>query len=510
MKSNRDKMRIRYTVFLPSVMLVAGAGIVGLINGDTLSRVFGTVFNTSVDWLSWLYQLIVSVCAIVVIVIFFSKKGKIRIGGENAKAKYSFGKWVAMSLTGGIASGIIVYGVSQPIILFENIYGELDGYGIAKRSDEAVLFALGRIFHEWSFVPYSVFALSGVLFAYLCYNKGEKMSVSSSLAPVMSERVTKGFWADGIDFLSIMALVLGLSGSLGAGIQLISAGIVNVYQMDLSIGLLLVVTIAFTVLFLFSAIRGVDKGIQLFANINTCVFLVLLVILFFMGPTRHILTQGISAFGYWIQHLPLWSMDTGVYGGEALVKWWTIMNWAFYIAFAPVTGIFLAQISYGRTIREFLIVNWIIPSVFALVWFSIWGGTAVFWQKNGMVDFVQVIQNGGAMSAMWTFLDTLPATKIFIPVVMITLILSFSTAADSNITTVSSLCVRDAQLGKEAPWYIKLVWGCLCALLAFLMVAFTAGESGLEGIKYMGSVAGLFLLGVVVVQIISAIKLFWF
>ena len=506
---HEGRMKIRHSVMWPTFACILAAGMLGLFSGDKLAAVFGAVFGRSMDCLTWLYQLTTAAAFVLVLVLTCGRAGRIRIGGADAKPEYSFFHWFAMSLTSGIATGIITYGVSQPIIYFESIYGELSALSIAPGSAEGATFSLARVFHEWTFVPYSVFALCGVLVACMCYNRSQPFSVASSLVPLFGEKRMHGRASVVIDCLSVMALVLGLAGSLGSGILLIASGLNVAYGIPTGSVLLTGVAALFFALYMLAAIKGIDRGVQRLASVNTYLFYFFLALLFIVGPTVYILSQTVTSFGMWLQNLALWLFDTGIITGDAIVRWWTVTNWAFYIAFAPVTGVFLARLAYGRTVREFMITNWVAPSVFSIAWFGIFGSTAMSWQASGAADLVSAISSGGAMSAIWVFIGKTPLPQLLTPLVMIMLVMSFCTAADANVITIASLCTKGAVIGQDAHGAVKLAWGALCALLAYLLIVFVKDESGLSGIKYLGSVGGMFLLAVVVLQIISAVKLFF-
>ena len=205
----------------------------------------------------------------------------------------------------------------------------------------------------------------------------------------------------------------------------------------------------------------------------------------------------------------MWSFDTGEVGGPALVKWWTIYNWMFWMAFAPVTGIFLAQLSYGHTIRETLIVNWILPSVFAIVWMTIFGGVAIEMQTAGVVDIAGDMAAGGTYVAIWSVLNHLPLSQILVPITLFIMLLSFSTSADNSITVISALCVKGRSIGDEAPWWLKAVWGVAIGLLSFLLMAFAAGSKGNDGVRYMVVTMGSILSVLVILQIAATARLIY-
>ena len=197
---------IRKSVFIPAFSCVLLAGIVGLVNNQLLISFFRGAFELAYNNLSWLYQLIVLAIVIVCVLLTFTKVGNIRIGGEKAKSKYSFWSWFAMSLTGGIGASIVSSSISQPITFLQSIWGELDGYGIQPGSPEAVLFAMGRSFHEWSFFPYAFYGICGTAIAYLCFNKKQPVSLSSLLVPLFGEKVKKKWFSSLIDCVNILAL----------------------------------------------------------------------------------------------------------------------------------------------------------------------------------------------------------------------------------------------------------------------------------------------------------------
>ena len=212
--------------------------------------------------------------------------------------------------------------------------------------------------------------------------------------------------------------------------------------------------------------------------------------------------------GYWFDNFFLWSFDTKESGGEALVTWWTMYDWSIWIAYAPLMGLFLARISYGRTLREFLVINWILPSVFGIVWFAIWGGSAIKWQMDGTLDLVSVVTENGAVSGLWGFLQNLPMSALLIPLAIFTLIISFSTAADSMSSTIATICTRNMTAEEEAPRKQKILWGLSIAIIAYVMVAFGGGAQGVDGIKFLAAAGGFIVLFLFLLIVASAVKVF--
>ena len=213
----------------------------------------------------------------------------------------------------------------------------------------------------------------------------------------------------------------------------------------------------------------------------------------------------------WLHNFWNWGLDPIDIGGAALTRSWTLFDWAVWIAYAPVMGIFLAKISYGRTIREFIIVNMILPSIFGIVWFSTFGNSALNMQMNGTFDLVNVIKNTNAVTAVWAFLKNLPfgIGTIIIPINILIIIASFATAADATSMTVASMCVKDLEVGEDAPGYLKAIWGIVIGSIAIIMSAFGGGEQGVDGVKSLATAGGFFVLFIFILQVCSVIKLFF-
>lgn len=500
---------IRWSVFIPCFIVIGGAALLGIINNEWLTAVTSGIFGWSLSNFGWLYQIVAMVTLVVAFLLTFSKVGKIRFGGPDAKSKYSFGSWFAMTLTGGIATGLITYGVNEVLIYFGNIYGELDGYGIQPLSDEAGYFAMGRCFYNWTFIPYAMYALSGVIIAYMYFNRKKELSVAASLTPLFGDKITTGVWKAIIDTLSVLAIALGLAASLGAGLALIGTGLSAAYGVAQGPVVWFTLTAIITATFTIASVTGIDKGIKWLAGLTSKIFYVLLILLFIIGPTVYILNMANVGLGYWLDRFWMWGFDPYLVGGEALVTWWTMYDWAIWIAYAPLMGIFFAIIAHGRTVRQFMIINWLLPSVFGYVWFSVWGSTALKWQTDGKADIISAIQEGGAVAGIWEFLKHVPLGSILIPVIIVALIAAFSTTADTMSTTIATLCTKDSRHDEEPAIWQKIVWGVSIGLIACIMVAFGGGAQGVDGVKYLAACGGFVVLAIFVLQVAAAIKVFF-
>lgn len=506
-----SKKEIRWGVFLPAFIFIAGAAIVGIVNNTALANGAWAFFDWSLQSFGWLYQIATVVCLIVVFVIMFSKLGNVRLGGKDAQPKYKFWTWFAMTLTGGVATGIVTWGVNEPLIYYGNVWGELDALGIEPFTAEAARFAMGRSFYNWTFIPYATYALCGLAVAYVYFNKKDKLAVTSTLKPLFGERITQGFWGSLVDTLSMLAIALGLTSGLTMCITLVTSGLHYSYGIEKTFTLFLVVGIVIIFLYTFSTYIGLDKGMKRMASLNAYLYYGLLILLIIIGPKLFMVRTATAGIAEWLDNFWLWGLDPIDIGGAPLTQSWTLFDWACWIAYAPVTGIYLAMISHGRTVREFLMANLVLPSIFGFIWFTVWGGSALGMQVQGTADLVATIANYDAVSALWQFIENLPfgLGTIIIPLNLIVIILSFVTAADATANDVSSMCIKDVPIGTEPPAYMKVLWGITIGIIAIIMAAFGGQEQGVEGVKALATAGGFVVLFIFVLQIAAVIKMFF-
>ena len=219
-----DKKEVRWGVFIPMFIFIFTAVMVGIFKNELLLEWSKAFFNWSLDSFGWMYQWISMIALVVVATLAFSKYGDVRIGGKNAQPKFSFAKWFGMALSSGIATGLITYGVNEPIIYFGNVYGELDHLGIKPGEHSTAIWAMARVFYNWGFIPYAMYTLSGIAAAYIYYNRKQRLSVSSTLRPLFGKYMDKPGVSSIIDTMASLAIILGLSSGLGTGLALVIVG----------------------------------------------------------------------------------------------------------------------------------------------------------------------------------------------------------------------------------------------------------------------------------------------
>lgn len=394
--------KVNHAVFWPPFLLLLSAVILSLIN----EQGFYTVMRGVYDWISinfdWFFLIIGTIIVVILAVMLFSKAGQIRFGGENAKSPYSFWNWFAMSLCGGIANGIVFWGVAEPITFLADPIN-----GITPFSSEAISFSLPQVFLHWTITPYSLYAIAAIPIALAVYNYGKRLSISSGLYFLIGDRCD-GWMGKIVNAVSLFALAGGISASLGKGVLQISSGVNYATGITVTPTLWILVCAAIVIVYTCSSVLGVDRGIKWLSSQNLKLYLAIIIFLLIVGPTTYILKVGTESVGLFATTFIEKSTFLGAATGEDWSRWWTVYYWAIWIAYAPVIGIFLTRLCYGRTIREFLVVNILIPSLFAIAWFTVFGATAFDMQLSGKFDLWAAMQANGTESAVYAFFSQLP------------------------------------------------------------------------------------------------------
>jgi choline/carnitine/betaine transport len=394
--------------------------------------------------------------------------------------------------------GLMFYGVSEPLSHFVT---PPPGTGEAG-NPEAVQSAMATTLFHWSLHPWAIYAVVGLAVAYGVFRRGRSLLISSAFAPLLGEKRANGPAGRVIDILAIFATLFGSATSLGLGALQIGSGLEIVGGMgQAGNGLLVAVIMVLTLCFILSAVSGVSKGIQWLSNTNMVLALVLAVFVFVIGPTIFILNLVPTAVGSYFQDLAMMSARTDAAGGSAMKEWlsgWTIFYWAWWVSWTPFVGMFIARISRGRTIRQFVTGVLLVPSVVSLVWFAIFGGAGIDMQRDG----VDLAGAGSAEGTLFALLDNMPLTTITSVIVMVLVAIFFVSGADAASIVMGTLSER----GTLAPSRRTVIfWGAATGAVAAVMLLI-GGEDALSGLQNVTIVAALPFLLVMVGLAASLVK----
>jgi glycine betaine transporter len=426
----------------------------GIFFTDNLAAVFNAVlWNFLVPNFGWVFILSTFGFLLFTLYLAFSRYGRIRLGGPNEQPEFRTVSWVAMMFSAGMGIGLMFYGVAEPLTHMSS-----PPAGTAEPGTKgAAQVAMEYSYFHWAFHPWAIYAVMGLALAYFCFRKGMPNLISTAFYPLLGDRVY-GPIGKTIDILAIFATLFGSATSLGLGALQINQGLEAMFGFGgrNAVGLAIVVIAVLTLAFILSAISGVHRGIQWLANTNMVLAVFLLVFVFFVGPTVFILDTFSESLGGYLFNLIPMSFRAGAFSDAEFVSSWTVFYWAWWISWAPFVGTFIARISRGRTIREFVFGVILAPSVVSFVWFSILGGTAINLQLSGAVNNLAETAANNQPGALFLTLQQFPLFGLTAGVTIILVALFFVSGADAASVVMGMLSSRGNLHPKK--WNI-IVWG---------------------------------------------------
>ncbi len=495
--------KIRPLVFWPPFVLLIG----GLALSVWDAARFGKTMTVANDWVLTHFSsafatgglLMLTAC----VVVFFSPLGKVTLGGTGAKRLLSPVSWTTVALCTNTGVGILFWAMAEPMYHLSQPPASM---GLAANSEDAARFALSTLFLHWSFTPSAIFALPGLMFAIAFYNMKLPFSLSSSLFPLLG-RHSFGRMSSGIDAVSLYALVAGMAASLATGVLTLSGGMQHVYGIKSAPGLWILVGVVIVAAFMLSALTGLEKGIKWLSNLNTGFFAFLAILVLSTGPMVAVAQLSWGAMGDFVSQFVDRSLFLSFKTGDPWPKNWTVFYMAVWFAWAPVTAAFLGRIGVGYTVRRFIIVNLFVPSLFAIFWMTIFGGTTLQFELSHVANLVDTLTKQGPEALAYTVLAKFPFAPVVIPVFLFTVFISYVTAADSSTIVMAGMSSTGiSPESPEAGIFMKLIWGCLVGGIALVMLC----QNGIDGIKtlsYLGGVPALiYQLAVMVCLLMVAFR----
>ena len=463
-----EKITIRKPVFITMAVLYIAIIVLGLAAPEWFSAGEAAIVEFTCRKFGALYDLLtLGLVAFCVWVMFSNKVGSIKIGGKDAKPIMSKWSWFVISLCGGIATGIVFWSIAEPITHFiEGIPGFASLY--PPESELGATLALATTYLHWGISEYAYYCVAGIAIGVAVYNMKLPYRVSACLYPILGKKAM-GVIGTIIDILCVFGLAGGVSASLCEGALQLGAGIGILTGMTPGRMMWIILLVAVVITFLISSYTGIGKGVRFLSDKNAKLYMGLMLFVILFGPTSYILNNATQAFGFHIEHFFTQSTYLSGFDGEMWPTWWTINYWSWMIAYAPLMGIFLAKIARGRTLREFTIYNFLLPGLFGIVWFGIFGSSAIFYETNGG-GIYQSMQELGTESAVFAFFKNMPISAVLDVVFLFTAFLSIVTLCDSMTTTISSLSINAKNAAvAEPPAKIKIFWGITVSLVLSLI-----------------------------------------
>ncbi|HFF0322004.1 choline BCCT transporter BetT, partial [Pseudomonas aeruginosa] len=406
----------------------------------------------------WYYLLAMTLYLIFVVVTALSGYGKIKLGADHDEPEFSYLSWAGMLFAAGISITLFFFCVSEPLTHFlQPPQGEAG-------TQEAARQAMELLFLHWGLHGWGVFALVAMALAYFAYRHNLPLALRSALYPLIGKRIN-GPIGYTVDCFGIIATVFGLGADMGFGVLQLNSGLDYLYAIPHTHAVQMVLIVLMMGAAISVAVSGVDKGIRILSDINMLLACSLLLFVLFAGPTQHLLNTLVQNVGDYLGHLPGKSFDLYAYGGPS--DWlgsWTVFYWAWWIAWAPFVGLFIARISRGRTIREFVFGVLFIPLGFTLAWMSIFGNSALEQALGGASELGRVAIEQPSM-ALYQMLQNYPWSRAVITVTVLVSFVFFVTSADSGTVVLSTLSAHGGSADDDGPKWLRVFWGSVTALV---------------------------------------------
>ena len=477
------------------MQLIVSAGLIlaivlwGVLAPDSLASVFDTALAAATRDFGWFYLWVVLGLVVFALVLAFSRYGDLKLGAEDDEPEFSLGSWFSMLFAAGMGIGLVFWGVAEPI----SHYGAPPP-GIAPNSPEAANAAMRYSFFHWGLHPWAVYSVVALAIAFFQFRRGGSALVSTSVQSLPWAPMKQ--LGPVVNVLAVIATAFGVAASLGMGALQINSGLNAMFGLPVGDASQVGIIVVTTVLFLASAVTGVTRGIKWLSNINLVLASLLALAVFVFGPTVAIIDTFTNTLGSYVSEFVRMSLRMTPFRESGWVSGWTIFYWAWWVSWSPFVGLFIARVSRGRTIREFVLGTMLAPTLAAFIWFSVFGGTALHLQIMQGLPIADAV-SADVSTALFSLFDALPMAGLMSGIATILVMLFFVTSGDSATLVLGMM----SSGGKENPGArIKIVWGVLISGIAISLLL--AG-----GLKAVQTATIVFALPFTVVIVLMAVAL---
>lgn len=478
----KEKFHFRTTfsksVAIPGFILIIGLSMFSGLFPEKASLILSVAKDYIFKNLSWVYVLLVTLFILFLVVIALSKLGNIRLGADGSAPKYSFFSWIAMLFAAGMGIGLMYFGVAETIAHYTNPAVE---DSLVIRAKEAQLYT----FFHWGIHAWGIYAVMGLILAYFAYRYKLPLAIRSGLYPILKNKIY-GPIGDIIDIFALCSTFFGIATTLGFGVVQLNAGLKSIGVVHESSFLFqAIIVVVVMAIALASTLSGLDKGVKKLSELNLSLAIILMCFILALGPTIYILGTFSEGIGYYISNLTRLTFNTFAYeeGSQDWFSDWTILYWAWWISWSPFVGLFIARISKGRTIREYITAVLLVPSLFNFLWMTVFGSSAVWLDSHGASGTLSALA-GEPDILLFRFFDYFPMTGILSVLAILMIAVFFITSADSGILVMNSIASNDK---KNAPKWQNVFWALLLVILSLTMLR----SGGLASLQTMTLISAL-------------------
>ncbi|WP_026688839.1 glycine betaine uptake BCCT transporter [Alteribacter aurantiacus] len=478
-------------VFWGALIILLCIVLFGAIAPTGLEGITGNLQAFITETLGWYYLLVVSIFVLICLFLIASPYGRIKLGKPDDKPDYNYPTWFAMLYSAGMGIGLVFWGAAEPLS-----HAMIDSPTSEPGSNQAILDAMRFTFFHWGLHAWAIYAIVALILAYFKFRKGAPGLISSTLEPLIGKHA-HGFVGHVVDIIAVTATVIGVSSTLGFGAVQINGGLNYLFGIESNFLVQLMIISVVTVLFLISAYTGLNRGIKYLSNVNMILAITLFTFMFSVGPTLFSMNLFTNTIGTYIQTLPSMSFRLSPLDGESRewINGWTIFFWAWWIAWAPFVGSFIARVSKGRTIREFVTAVLLVPCAVGFLWASIFGGAAINLEVSG----IDAISDLATEEVLFGVFSNFPLGQLMSMVAILLICTFFITSADSG-TFILGMQTTGGSLTPSKT--IKLVWGLMLSATALILLY----SDGLQALENALIIAALPFSIIMVLMIFSLFK----
>ena len=493
----REKRSVLTPVFYVSI-IAAGIFILwGAFFPGNVESVLSIVNDFISNKLGWVYMLAMTAFVVFAIYLIFSPYGKIRLGRQDEKPQYSYFTWFSFLFTAGMGVGLVFYGVNEPVTHFHNPPSAEPASVLAQ--EESMMHTL---FH-WGLHPWGVYAIVGLTLAYFNFRHNAPLLMSSALSPLIGDR-SKGWLGTGIDSLAVFGTIFGIATSLGLGATQITAGLSYSFDgIENNVWTQTIIVLIITVAFVISASTGVNKGIRYLSIGNVIIAVALMVFVFIFGSSVQMIESFMTNLANYLNNIVSMTLGMNSFTGDrSFLNDWTLFYWAWWIGWSAFVGSFIARVSRGRTIREFIIGVMGVPVLFSAIWFAIFGVAGI--ESDNLLGggIYSLIESQGNEVALFAFLENYPAAPVIMGIAILLIASFFVTSADSG-TFVLSMLTTGGSL--NPPLKVKLIWGAILAGTAIVLL-WSGGLSALEMAMLIAAFPFTFIVLMLGISLFKALR----
>lgn len=479
-------------VFFPASIAIIMLLVFAVLAPDTADHLFGVMQASIVENGSWFCVLSVAIILVTVIFLGFSRYGSIRLGPDHAVPDYSVLTWLSMLFAAGMGIGLMFFGVAEPVMHY------LAPPSADPETTAAVREAMKTTFFHWGFHAWAIYAVVALILAYFSFRHNLPLTMRSALYPIIGDRI-HGWTGHVVDIFAVISTIFGVATSLGLGAAQINSGLNYLTGLEVSAFNQIVLMMGIIAVAIVSVVSGLDKGIRRLSEANMLLAVGLLVFVLVLGPTVFLLKAYLQNTGAYLSDIVRNTFNLFTYEQTDWIGGWTIFYWGWWIAWAPFVGLFIARISRGRTIREFVLGVILIPTAFTLLWMTVFGNSAIDFITSEQHVGLSNMVNEDTSAALFLFFEYFPMTELMSGIAIIMIVIFFVTSCDSGAMVVDMLCSHGKN---DTPVWQRIYWALGVGVVAAILLA----AGGLRALQTMTIASALPFAIIILLSLIGLLK----